>query len=182
MELGGDQRTKDDICKYGCSVMHVFDTEGDLPPFAYSIGIQQETGAPEVVVIGLKRPMAHSVINEYNNRVREGERFEVGKYYEGFLEGFEIYIGAVPPSVYSDYFGQNIDFYDGRDFQVLQVIYPTTKGVWPWADDAQSRSFIGNLFLQRRARTMPLNMPIDTDQQQQEAASPQSVVVRSSSR
>ena len=65
-----------------------------------------------------------------------GERFEVGKYYEGFLEGFEIYIGAVPPSVYSDYFGQNIDFYDGRDFQVLQVIYPTTKGVWPWADDA----------------------------------------------
>ncbi|MBK6386584.1 MAG: DUF4262 domain-containing protein [Rhodoferax sp.] len=162
--------------------MHVFDTEGDLPPFAYSIGIQQETGAPEVVVIGLKRPMAHSVINEYNNRVREGERFEVGKYYEGFLEGFEIYIGAVPPSVYSDYFGQNIDFYDGRDFQVLRLSIrrPKVSGHGPTMP--QSRSFIGNLCLQRRARTMPLNMPIDTDQQQQEAASPQSVVVRSSSR
>lgn len=135
MERGGDSRTKQDIAKYGCSVMHVFDAESDLPPFAYSIGIQQETGAPEVVVIGLKQQMAHYVINEYNNRVRVGERFEVGKYYEGFLEGFEIYIGAVPQSVYRDYFGQNIDFYDGRDFQVLQVIYPTTKGVWPWTDD-----------------------------------------------
>ena len=136
MERGGDQRTKEDIAKFGCSVMHVFDVEGDFPPFAYSIGIQQETGAPEVVVIGLKQPMAHSIVNEYNNRVRGGERFEVGKYYDGFLEGFEICIGAVPHSVYDDYFGQDIDFYGGGDFQVLQVIYPTTKGVWPWMNDA----------------------------------------------
>ncbi len=136
MERGGDQRTKEDIAKYGCSVMHVFDPEDKLPPFAYSIGIQRETGAPEVVVIGLKRPIAHSVVNEYNKRVREGERFAVGQYYGGFLEGFEIYIGAVPKSVYDDYHGQNIDFYGGRDFEVVQVIYPTTKGVWPWAEDA----------------------------------------------
>jgi hypothetical protein len=129
MELGGDSRTRKDIAKYGCSVMHIFDPDGDLPPFAYSIGIQQETGAPEVVVIGLKQPMAHSVVNEYNRRVREGERFEVGKYYDGFLEGFEIRIGAVS-------FGQDIDFYGGRGFQVLQVIYPTTKGVWPWTEGA----------------------------------------------
>jgi hypothetical protein len=136
MERGGDQRTKEDTAKYGCSVMHVFDPEGDLPPFAYSIGIQQETGAPEVVVIGLKQPMAHSVVNEYNRRVREGERFEIGKYCGGFLGGFEIYIGAVPLSVYDEYFGQDIDFYGGRGFEVLQVIYPTTKGVWPWTDNA----------------------------------------------
>ena len=136
MERGGDQRSNEDIAKYGCSVIHVFDAEGELPSFAYSIGIQRETGAPEVVVIGLKRPMAHSVINEYNSRVREGERFAVGQYYGGFLEGFEIYIGGVPRSVYNDYFGQDIDFYGGRDFEVVQVIYPTTMGVWPWTDDA----------------------------------------------
>lgn len=136
MQCDGDQRTKDDIAKYGCSVMHVFDPEGDLPPFAYSIGIQRETGAPEVVVVGLKRPMAHSVINEYNSRVCDGEIFEVGKYYSGFLEGFDICIGAVPLSVYDDYLGQDIGFYGGRDFQAVQVIYPTTKGVWPWTNEA----------------------------------------------
>jgi Domain of unknown function (DUF4262) len=136
VERGGDQRTKEDIANYGCSVMHVFDPEGGLPPFAYSIGIQEETGAPEVVVIGLKQPLAHSVVNEYNKRVRKGERFDIGKYYGGFLEGFEICIGAVPSSVYEDYFGQDIDFYGGRDFQVVQVIYPTTRGIWPWTDNA----------------------------------------------
>jgi hypothetical protein len=121
--------------------MHVFDADGDLPAFAYSIGIQQETGAPEAFVIGLKRPMAHSVINEYNRRVREGERFEIGKYYAGFLEGFEVCIGAVPRSAFDEYFGQNIDFYGGRELDVVQIVYPTTKGVWPWAPDA-SESFV----------------------------------------
>lgn len=136
MVLGGDQKTKEDIAKYGCSVMHVFDTEGDLPSFAYSIGIQQQSGAPEVVVIGLNRPMAHSVINEYNRRTREGERFKIGKYYDEFLGGFEVCIGAVSRSAYDEYFGQTTDFYDGRKFDVIQIVYPTTKGVWPWAPDA----------------------------------------------
>jgi hypothetical protein len=135
MELGGDERTRGDIAKYGCTVMHVME-EGELPPFAYSIGIQQETGSPEVVVIGLKQPMAHSVVNEYNSQVRAGERFEPGKFYSGFLEGLDVCVEEVPRSAYEDYFGQNLDFYGGPKFNVLQIIYPTTKGVWPWAEDA----------------------------------------------
>ena len=135
MELGGDERTRKDIAKYGCSVIHVME-EGELPPFAYSIGITQETGAPEVVVIGLKQPMAHSVVNEYNRRVRDGERFEFDKPYAGFLGGFDVFFGDVPLSVYEDYFGQNLDFYGGPKFKVMQVIWPTTKGVFPWAEDA----------------------------------------------
>jgi len=135
VELGGDQRTRDDIAKYGCTVIHVM-AEADLPPFAYTIGIQQQTGRPEVVVIGLKRPMAHYVVNEYNRRVREGEHFEPGSFYNGFLEGFQVYAQAVPVAAYDDYFGKNIDFYGGRTFSVVQLVYPTTKGVWPWDEDA----------------------------------------------
>lgn len=135
MELGGDERTRSDIAKYGCTVIHVME-EGEVPPFAYSIGIQQETSAPEVVVIGLKRAIAHSVVNEYNNRVRAGERFEPGKFYSGFLDGFEVYVEEVPLSAYEDYFGQDLNFYGGPKFSVLQIVYPTTKGVWPWAEDA----------------------------------------------
>jgi len=135
MELGGDDRTREDIAKHGCTVMHVME-EGELPPFAYSIGITQQTGAPEVVAIGLKRPMAHSVVNEYNRRVRAGEHFECGKFYSGFLEGFDVFVEEAPLEAYEDYFGQNIDFYGGTNFKVLQLIYPTTKGIWPWANDA----------------------------------------------
>lgn len=135
MQRGGDERTRDDIAKYGCTVMHVME-EGESPPFAYSIGINQETGAPEIVVIGLKQPMAHFIVNEYNRRVRSGEQLEVGKFYSEFIEGFEVFVEEVPKSAYDDYFGQAIDFYGGRDFKVVQIIYPTTKGIWPWAESA----------------------------------------------
>ena len=139
MQRGGDERTRDDIAKHGCTVMHVME-EGESPPFSYSIGITQETGAPEIVVIGLKQPMAHFIVNEYNRRVRSSERLEVGKFYSEFIEGFEVFVEEVPLSAYDDYFGQAIDFYGGRAFKVIQIIYPTTKGIWPWAQDA-SKSF-----------------------------------------
>ena len=136
MELGGDKRTRGDIEKFGCTVMHVL-VEGKLPPFAYSIGIQQQTGAPEVVVIGLKRAMAHAVVNTYNARVRAGERFEPGKFYAGFIEGVEVAVADVPHSAYADYFGKSLDFYGGPKFSVLQIIYPTENGVWPWEQGAE---------------------------------------------
>lgn len=59
-----------DIEKYGCHIIHIR-AEDDLPPFSYSVGIQRSSGAPEVVVFGLKLSIAGWVINEYNRRVRE---------------------------------------------------------------------------------------------------------------
>ena len=130
-----DARTREHIDKYGCTVMHVAG-EGDPPPFAYSIGVTEQTGEPEVVVIGLKREMAHFVVNEYNRRVCAGERFQSGQRYSGFLEGFDVEAEEVPRSAYQEYFGQALTFYGGSCFRVLQLVYPTTDGVWPWSSEA----------------------------------------------
>ena len=139
MQLGGDSKTQDNIAKFGCSVIHVME-EGDLPPLAYSIGITQQTGAPEVVVIGLKQPIAHFIINEYNKRMIAGVRLERGTKESGFLEGFDVLVETVPLAAYDEYFGQAIDFYGGPTFTVIQLVYPTTQGLWPW-DDGVSESF-----------------------------------------
>lgn len=126
-----DQKALDDIAEYGCHVIHVMeDDEG--PGFSYSAGIERSSAAPEVVVIGLKRSLAHSIVNEYNRRVRAGERFEVGRRYGGFIEGFELQVVAVAKAHYRAYFGWALGLYEGSDFRVVQLIYPTTDGVWPW--------------------------------------------------
>jgi len=135
MDLGGDAKTRANIGEYGCTVMHIME-EGNLPPFAYSIGVTQQTGEPEVVVIGLKQPIAHFMVNEYNSQVRAGKRFKPGTRESGFLEGFEILVDEVPLAAYGDYFGQALDFYGGPTFKVLQLIYPSTQGVWPWDPQA----------------------------------------------
>ena len=133
----GDEKALADIEQYGCHVIHVHE-EGDLPPFSYSVGIQQSSGAPEVVVIGLKEPISHYAVNEYNRRVRSGERFYPGQFYSGFLEGFDVQFVVVDRAHYEEYFGWNRWLYDGNEFDVLQMVYPSTDGVWPWGAAASS--------------------------------------------
>jgi len=125
------RKTLENIERFGCSVLHIAQ-EGSHPPFSYSVGITQTSNAPEAFVIGLKQELAHAVINGYNRRVRAGERFTSGKRYSGFLEGFEVEARKVAPSFYDEYFGMNLRFYKGANFEVLQLIYPDTKGAWPW--------------------------------------------------
>ena len=130
-----DRKTLDDIEKYGCHVVGVM-AEDDLPPFAYSVGIQQKTTKPELIVIGLKHELAHSIINDYNQRVVSGEVFEPGKRYAGFIEGFECELRVVHSSHYKEHLGYCHWLYHGWHFKVLQLIYPTTTGVWPWQPEA----------------------------------------------
>lgn len=136
-----ERRTLSDIEQYGCHVIHVLEEDG-LPPFAYSVGVEKSSGAPEVVVVGLKQPLARFIVNEYNHRVRRGERFQAGQCAAGFLEGFECRFLAVDPSHYREYFGWDLWLYKGAGFRVLQLVYPTVDGIWPW--DAQADEWLRN--------------------------------------
>ena len=130
-----DRRTIDHIERFGCSVLHIA-AEDELPPFTYSVGITRTSSAPEVVVVGLKREIAHYVVNEYNRRVRAGESLVPGQRYSGFIDGFEVEGVQVDRSFYEEYFGHNLWLYQGPHFEVLQLVYPNTSGVWPWQADA----------------------------------------------
>jgi hypothetical protein len=131
----GERKALADIERYGCHVIHVM-AEDELPPFSYSVGIQRSSGAPELIVIGLKQPLAHFIVNEYNDRVRAGERFTPRQRVSGFIEGFECEVRAVHPSRHADYMGWDIWLYGRGRFDALQLVYPTTSGVWPWDAEA----------------------------------------------
>jgi hypothetical protein len=135
----GEQKALADIEAYGCHIIHVLE-EGDQPPFSYSVGVQKTSGKPEGIVVGLKRPIAHFVVNEYNRRTRAGDVIAPGCAYDGFLDGFSTQFVAVAVEHFAEYLGWNRWLYGGNDFSVLQLVYPTTDGVWPW-DQAASASF-----------------------------------------
>jgi Domain of unknown function (DUF4262) len=126
-----DRKILEDIEQFGCSVMHIA-AEDELPPFAFSVGITRSANAPEVIVVGLKQPMAHFVVNEYNRRVRSGELLISGHRYAGFIEGFDVLATDVDASNYDEYLGYNLWLYQGQNFKVLQLVYPNTSGIWPW--------------------------------------------------
>lgn len=130
-----EQKALDDIEEYGCHIIHVM-AEGELPPFSYSIGINTTSGRPDVCVIGLKQPIAQFVINHYNAETRSGIVVDPGTPYTGYLEGFEVFFERVSTEFYREYFGWALWYHDGLAFDMLQLIYPTTSGIYPWSDSA----------------------------------------------
>ena len=129
-----EQKALDDIEKYGCHILQVF-AEGDLPPFSYSLGIAATASRPDLCVIGLKESVAGALINIYSERCHAGETFAPGKLYSGFLDDFDICFEVVSRKFYEEYFGWSIWYNRGTEFSMLQLIYPTTSGVFPWSKE-----------------------------------------------
>ncbi|MGX7873254.1 DUF4262 domain-containing protein [Mesorhizobium sp. ORM6] len=82
--------------------------EDDNPTFSYSVGIEYNFKAPELVVIGLKPEISQSIINGYCRRVRSGEIFEPGQRASGFVKGFDCQFGTAHVGHYREHFGWDI--------------------------------------------------------------------------
>ena len=131
----GDEKALADIEEFGCHILHVMEDDTS-PRFSYSIGIEKTSNHPELIVTGLKRELAHWIINEYNHRVRGGERFEPDSLYAGFLGDFDVIFRPVLKEHYEEYLGWGRWLYKGDDFNIYQLIWPSTNGKWPWDSDA----------------------------------------------
>lgn len=134
-ENAHDQKARSDVETYGCHILKVFG-EDELPPFAYSIGIEATSHQPDLLVVGLDLQFSQNLINDYNDRVRNGEVFVPNVPYDGFLAGFPVFFSPMLKQHYQEYLGWGLWFYEGDDFRTFQLIYPTTSGVWPWDPEA----------------------------------------------
>lgn len=124
-----------DIEKHGCHIIQVME-EANKPPFSYSIGIRKNLNKPDLCVFGLKDTVAHFVINEYYSRVHKLELIKPNKMYSDFLQGFDVCFEFVDKKYYKNYFGWGLWLYEDQNFDMLQLIYPTTTGLWPWNEGA----------------------------------------------
>ena len=80
--------------------------------------------------------MAGFVVNEYNRQVRDGKRFVRGELYSGFLEGFSVYIEPAQKRQLTDYTLGCNRYYGDKSYDVVQIVYPNTAGIWPWNKSA----------------------------------------------
>lgn len=130
-----EQRVLQNIDRNGCQVMGVLeDDEG--PGFCYSVGIQRQLGRPELVIFGLDLQIGKGLIKDYNQLLQNGQSFKVGVPYDQILKGVQVIFGEVEKRHYANYFSWNRWLYKGDDFKVLQMVWPSKSGHWPWDEDA----------------------------------------------
>ncbi|WP_445363348.1 DUF4262 domain-containing protein [Microbulbifer sp. ANSA003] len=126
-----DKRILDNIEKYGCHVLSVLEDE-DSPTFTYSIGIYETQSKPELLIVGLDSKISQSMVNEYCQRLKAGESFEVGRYYSGFLEGFDVCFIEMDKKYHDVYPLACNTHYGALPYTVYQLVWPTTSEQWPW--------------------------------------------------
>jgi Domain of unknown function (DUF4262) len=135
-----DLKALEDIEKFGCHVLNIMEGE-EQPCFSYSIGIEKKQGKPEILVVGLKNTLAHSIVNNYCERLQKGEAFIPGNFYSDFIEGFDVTFIEGDRKFYKEYLGWALWLYAGENFKVYQLVWPSTKGVWPW-DEEKSEYYV----------------------------------------
>jgi Domain of unknown function (DUF4262) len=129
-----EQVILDNVAKYGWHINAIpEDDEG--PAFAYSIGMLQTLGHPDIIMIGQKIKTMHGIINYIGGLIREGQRFEDGGVYPGILVGYKAAFRRVALEHYAEYLGYARWFYKRDDFPMLQCVWPSRSGYFPWEDD-----------------------------------------------
>ncbi len=121
------------VDRHGWHVMLVYGDDTG-PGFAYSTGIYERTGRPELIVFGLKPKVSHFVVNDYAERTIKGESFEVGRRYEDFLEGSLLtFLSVTDRAVLSEYTTWTSWYYQGSNYPIFQGVWPDKKtGAFPW--------------------------------------------------
>jgi len=128
-----DKKLISDIEKLGWIVFKVLEDDRG-PGFCYSVGLYKHYQHPEIVIVGLKLDLAHILINEIGESIKEGKKFHSGEFYPEILDDFRCLMVNVDKEYYQDYFGYGLWYYKDDAFPVLQCIYPTIKGIYPWEE------------------------------------------------
>jgi hypothetical protein len=132
--IEADKRVSNDIRQHGLHVIHVLADEIG-PRFSYSIGLFESYKHPEIIIVGLKQELSHTLINSIAENIKNGISYLPFNYYPDILNDFECYFTDVSLENYDSYVGQAQRYYNSDDFPLLQCIYPTVKGFFPWDAD-----------------------------------------------
>ncbi|WP_428506883.1 DUF4262 domain-containing protein [Roseateles sp.] len=131
----GEQKLLDDIRAFG---WHCLSVSGDAEhePFSYTVGLFQTYGCPELLIYGLRRDTAHSVLCIAAAAAARGQPLKPDEPTDELLEGYACVVVPVPRGEYQEHFGFAIWYYEGYDFPVQQIVWPSRAGHLPWHAEA----------------------------------------------
>ena len=104
----------------------------DEPSFAYTIGLFQNYEHPELIVLGLRPELMHSMLNTVGERIKAGERLRPGDRLAEVIDGFDVTLRPVlDPRSFEEHVGYARWFYKGAPFPLFQLVWPDKQARFP---------------------------------------------------
>jgi hypothetical protein len=145
-----DNRTASHINEFGLSVIMLEATDY-LPSFAYSVGLWQKYGHPEIICFGLPTKTLHPIINDVAEIIKKGQKIETGKIYDQIFQNNRAEFLRVDKRNIGDYFAMAINYYSNYDFPALQLIWTDRNDKFPWDEDFEKEFVYKQPLLDRNA-------------------------------
>jgi hypothetical protein len=132
-----EQKVIDDIATYGWHCVNIF-AEGDDPAYSFTIGLFQSYGHPELIIFGLRSEIAHQILSIAADAAKAGVPLDLTQPTDAFLNNYLCCFVQVPLTEYHDHVGYCRWYYQGNDFPLYQIVWPSRSGLFPWHPEATS--------------------------------------------
>jgi hypothetical protein len=128
-----EARVRADIAEHG---WHVVKVMGDdtAPAWAYTIGLHETAGHPELAMFGMPLDDLHAALNHMGALIRAGRVFEPGEH-DGVFEGLSCALRPVEQRWMDVFFGNAAWHYKDVEVPLLQCFWPDAAGHFPWQDE-----------------------------------------------
>ncbi len=144
------EQTKLNIAKFGLQVIMVTSTDYS-PSFAYSIGLTKTYNHPEIICFGLPNNLAHEIINDIAEIVKNGEIIKSKKIYSEIFKDSRATFLKVDKRNIPDYFGAGLNYYANEEFNALQLIWTDRNDRFPWEENFEKEFLYEQPLLDRNS-------------------------------
>lgn len=134
-----ERKVIEDIASFGWHCVHVL-AEGDLPEYAFTIGLFHTYKQPELIIFGLPCKVSHPILGVAADTAKSGRILDLEQPSDELLNGASCCFAKVPTSKYGENVGFCCWYYRGNDFPLYQIVWPSREGLFPWHPKA-SREF-----------------------------------------
>lgn len=125
----------DDVQRVGWHMTGVFPTKDDppgTPSWAYTTGLAQSKGHPDLIVFSLPFDIAHGVLASAVDVIDEGRAMWPGEDIGEVLVGYPVRTVEVPREGAEEHMGITSWFSDRKPFNALQIVCPDKDRRFPW--------------------------------------------------
>jgi hypothetical protein len=135
------EQAKQAISAHGHAVIGITSEPKAKPPtpgFAYTVGLHETYGHPELIVFGLPYEVAHGVLNDLAARIKNDNlTLQDGDGDDGAVKGHRVIFRKVRAAFVRKYL--RVAHVLSEDTRALQVVWPDPFGKFPWEEDFDDR-------------------------------------------
>lgn len=127
------------IDRVGWVNLHIMDTL----PYTYTIGLFKTFGHPEIVISGIHRDAAHTILNNLACSIRDKRAsFQTDTTYFEIFQSYPAQFRDINPSVTESNFGLGCRFYNQAVIPIIQCVWPDLSKRFPWDDGYSSNQVL----------------------------------------